>query len=118
MSHPDSAFFIPRVKGQCEELVKNLRFPKLVIYRPGLLRCDRHEVRILELAARKVSNLIDRWNWWSVASDDLAKVIISSAKRSVRETATPADGVDQTSSTTILEHYQIIDILNQILNVP
>ena len=40
--------------------------------------------------AQTVSNWIDRWNFWSISTQDLAKVILDVAKRKFRETATAA----------------------------
>ena len=65
-------------------------FEKLVIYRPGLLRLpggrwnrrrgggsETHgRPRILETAARKVSELFDLSDWWSISMDDLAKAMV------------------------------------------
>lgn len=40
-SNKNSWFLYPRTKGEVEEGVAQLGFEKLVIYRPGLLLCDR-----------------------------------------------------------------------------
>ena len=58
--------------------------------------------------AQTVSSWIDRWSWWSIATQDLAKVILEEAKRQVRETAADAEKRE----TVILEHRQIVQLLN------
>jgi hypothetical protein len=98
-SNPDSWFFIPKIKGQCEELVKTLNFDNLIIYRPGLLRCQRNEHRFLESMAVSFSNWLDFKNWWSISTDDLAKVIVL---KSVQRLKLPI---------YIFEHSEIIQYL-------
>jgi hypothetical protein len=39
--------------------VSELNFQRLVIYRPGLLLCDRNELRPLEFLAQTVCKLFD-----------------------------------------------------------
>ena len=56
--------------------------------------------------AQTVSNWIDRWNFWSISTQDLAKVILDVAKRKFRETATDAE-------VTVLEHSQIVQLFNE-----
>lgn len=43
-SNKNSWFLYPRTKGEVEEKVAQLGFEKLVIYRPGLLLCDRQVI--------------------------------------------------------------------------
>ena len=43
-SNKNSWFLYPRTKGEVEEGVAQLGFEKLVIYRPGLLLCDRQVI--------------------------------------------------------------------------
>jgi oxidoreductase len=45
-SNKNSWFLYPRTKGEVEDGVAQLGFQKLVIYRPGILLCDR-EVRTM-----------------------------------------------------------------------
>ena len=98
-SNPNSWFFIPRVKGECEEALKNLNFPKLTIYRPGLLRCSRNESRPLEFAARCLSNTFDKFDFWSISTLDLATAIVKT---------------EQNQPILVLEHWQITRICKQI----
>ena len=58
-------------------------FRSLTIYRPGLLRlADRRKFRreksfrMLEWFARQFSDWFDWGDWWSIKTDDLAKVMI------------------------------------------
>ncbi len=104
-SHPESRFFIPRIKGECENLVKELGFAQLVIYRPGLLRCQRSETRFLESVARFISNWIDsQRNWWSISTDDLARVMIDQVNHT--------DSVKARSFTKISLQQSKCNILN------
>ena len=103
-SHPDSYFFVPRIKGECEEFLKNLELSRLVIYRPGLLRCQRNETRMLESMARSISNWIDyQRNWWSISTDDLAAVMIHQFKKYFNQLEEP--------KVVILEHSEIVQVL-------
>ena len=61
----------------------NKNFRSLTIYRPGLLRlADRRKFRreksfrMLEWIARQFSDWFDWGDWWSIKTDDLAKVMI------------------------------------------
>jgi hypothetical protein len=100
-------FFVPRIKGECEDSVKELGFSRLVIYRPGLLRCQRNETRYLESAARLVSDWVDRWSLWSISTDDLARAIIEKTKLQFRETTEAANKI------VVFEHYQIVQTVNE-----
>ncbi len=75
-----------------------LNFRKLVIYRPGLLRCNRRERRPMEKMARFLSNYLDFGDWWSISTDDLATVI--------RKTFATETGSDK--SIVIMEHREIV----------
>lgn len=44
----NSPFLYPRVKGELEESVRELNFPALTIFRPGLLMGERQEYRAAE----------------------------------------------------------------------
>ena len=101
-SNPDSSFFIPRIKGQCESQLEKLQFEKLFIYRPGLLRCHRSESRPLEYIARVFSNVFDLKNWWSIKVEDLAEVMINVAKNH--------QNLEDLSSKSVivLEHQKIV----------
>ncbi len=44
-AHSQSKFFYPRVKGEAEKALKDLKLSSLVIFRPGLLVGDREEKR-------------------------------------------------------------------------
>lgn len=97
-SDSKSCFFIPKIKGQCEEAVGKIGFQKLVIYRPGLLRCIRNERRPLETLARYISNILDsKYNVWSISTTDLATVMVLTS-------LIPSSS----SALTILEHGHIV----------
>ena len=101
-SNPNSRFFIPRIKGECETKLEQLHFEKLFIYRPGLLLCHRLESRPLEYLARLFSNVFDLKYWWSIKVEDLAEVMINVAKNHENQ----ADFI--LKQTNILEHRDIV----------
>lgn len=102
-SNSKSWFFIPKIKGQCEEGLKAIGFPKLIIYRPGLLRCIRNESRPLESVARCISNILDsRYNVWSISTKDLATVMVWQSLQS------------SSSDIFVLEHDQIVECIPNV----
>ncbi|CAG0881436.1 unnamed protein product [Darwinula stevensoni] len=74
-----STFLYPRTKGLVEEHLKELKFKCLSIFRPGMLMCDRKESRPFEKIARGLSNVLDRGNWWSVKTSDVAQAMVKEA---------------------------------------
>ena len=64
---------------QGEEKLKKLNFEQLVIFRPGLLRCNRIESRPIEKFTIILSNWLDIFEWWSVDTAYLAYVIVQEA---------------------------------------
>ena len=59
--------------------MKEINFDRLVVFRPGLLRCNRRERRYMEMCAIALSNWLDILEWWSVNTADLAQVIVQEA---------------------------------------
>merc|ERR1712228_32526 len=59
-SNPNSPFLYPSTKGKVEEFCKELNFPKLTIYQPGLLLCPREEKRTSEFIFQKI---MTPFNW-------------------------------------------------------
>lgn len=53
-ANKNSSFLYPKVKGEVEEELKSVGFESLVIYRPGILMCNRTERRPFESVARFV----------------------------------------------------------------
>lgn len=51
-SNPKSPLLYPKTKGRTEEDLKALGLPRLSIYRPGVLMCDRGEKRVVERMSR------------------------------------------------------------------
>jgi uncharacterized protein YbjT (DUF2867 family) len=78
--------FYLRVKGETEEALARLRFRRLDIVRPGLLRGRRGELRLLERMAMWFSPLIDLFlrgknsKYRSIKVDVLADAILALAK--------------------------------------
>ena len=71
---------------------------------PGLLKCDREESRPLEFFARKVSNVIDKNNWWSVSTADLAQIMYYVSKYSFK----------YPNGFHVFEHTELMKILEKI----
>ena len=93
----------PSTKGQVEKAVMELAFPRLSIYRPGLLLCDRpnRPRRMFEEFAQKVAGWIDKSHGWSIPTNLLASAMVSNA------------ATEQAEATKILEHHEIVNILNR-----
>ena len=81
-----SKHFYLRVKGETEEALARLRFRRLDIVRPGLLRGRRSELRLLERLAMWFSPLLDLFlrggnsKYRSIKVDVLADAILALAK--------------------------------------
>ena len=106
MSHPESRFFISRIKGECEEALKTLGFHQLTIYRPGLLRCQRRENRFWENLARNFADFFDQnTNYFSIHTKDLARMIIKQSLQIPKG--------DGGANLLILEHSDIVKLLYQ-----
>ena len=48
------------------------------------MKCERDESRPLEFVARKLSNVVDRNNLWSISTEELSKVIYYVSKYSFK----------------------------------
>eukprot|EP00741_Cyanophora_paradoxa_P007796 tig00001208_g7542.t1 len=53
-SNAKSSFLYPRTKGEVEEALKAMQFPRLTIFRPALLLTEREEKRTGEAIAQKL----------------------------------------------------------------
>ena len=72
-----------------------------VLFRPGLLMCDREESRLPEKFARVMAGVLDRLNRISISTVDVAKaMILNSLKESAEKTKT-------------LEHAEILRIAKE-----
>ena len=93
----------PSTKGKVENAVMELGFPRLSVYRPGLLLCDRpnRPRRMFEEFAQKVAGWIDKSHGWSIPTNLLAAAMVSNA------------GTEQAEAVKILEHHEIVNILNR-----
>jgi hypothetical protein len=61
---------------------------------------------MVESVARSISNWIDsQWNWWSIATDDLATVMIQQSKKYFNKTEEP--------KVVVLEHSEIVQMFNE-----
>lgn len=82
-SSPNSPFFYTRMKGQLEEDIKALRFPKLTIFNPPLL-IRKNTDRTMETVSFKVIQFFNKIGIFRtqkpLATDILAQAMINSAK--------------------------------------
>lgn len=72
-----SSFLYNKTKGEVEEQVTELEFPRLSIYRPALLLCDRNESRPLEKVAQIVVRGFDWRNKISIPTETVACAMIA-----------------------------------------
>ena len=82
-SNANSWFLYQKTKGEAEDACKALEFPRLVIFRPAVLLCDRREKRFAEKFLRGVVGVVDGRNWFSVKTSDLGDVIASETVKNV-----------------------------------
>ncbi|MFF3025378.1 NAD(P)H-binding protein [Gottfriedia sp. NPDC057948] len=82
-SSPNSLFFYTRMKGQLEEDIKALQFPKLTIFNPPLL-IRKNTDRTMEAISFKVIQFVNKIGIFRsqkpLATDKLAQAMINSAK--------------------------------------
>ncbi|PEJ54531.1 semialdehyde dehydrogenase [Bacillus sp. AFS002410] len=82
-SSSNSRFFYTRMKGQLEEAIKALRFPKLTIFNPPLL-IRQNTDRPMEAVSFKVIQFVNKIGIFRsqkpLATDILAQAMINSAK--------------------------------------
>ena len=93
-----SMLLYPATKGRVEESVRGLGFPRLTVYRPGLLLCDRAESRPGERLARWVASWFRQPTSWSVSTKMVAAAMVSTS-------LAPVSG-----SSAVLEHADIVRI--------
>merc|ERR550517_842877 len=74
-----SPFLYPSTKGKAEEAVKALGFPRLTIYRPGLLICPRSEQRLVEGAMQWLAQKADQSSRGSVPTSVVARAMLRSS---------------------------------------
>jgi len=96
-SNPTSSILLYKTKGEVEALVTDLKFPRLSIYRPGLLLCERPgDVRPLEWIGQNVMKAFDWRSRYSVHVETVAKSMITNtfcrpAELSLADGSQPAD---------------------------
>ena len=96
-----SMLLYPATKGRVEESVRGLGFPRLTVYRPGLLLCDRAESRPGERLARWVASWFRQPTSWSVSTKMVAAAMVSTS-------LAPVSG-----SSAVLEHADIVRIAQE-----
>lgn len=78
-ANKNSFFLYPKTKGEAEAMVTELNFPRLSIFRPALLLCERQESRPMEKVAQIVVRGFDWRNKISVGTDTVARAMIINA---------------------------------------
>lgn len=82
-SSPNSPFFYTRMKGQLEEAVKALRFPKLTIFNPPVL-IRKNSDRTMEVAGLKAVQFFNQMGLFRsqkpLPTEILAQAMVNSAK--------------------------------------
>lgn len=82
-SSPNSRFFYTRMKGQLEEVIKALRFPKLTIFNPPIL-IRKNTDRTMEAVSYKVIQFVNKIGIFRsqkpLATGILAQAMINSSK--------------------------------------
>lgn len=81
-ANQQSWFLYPKTKGRLEEDLKKIGFDRLVIYRPGMLMCDREESRPFEALSRQcMAPLLDYLcpKKYSISTKQLAKAMLCMA---------------------------------------
>ncbi|KAK7066550.1 hypothetical protein SK128_007392 [Halocaridina rubra] len=73
-----SMFLYIKTKGEAEDLVKELDFPYLGIYRPAVLLCDREESRPMEKCTQLLMRGFDWRNKLSVHTYTVACAMVAS----------------------------------------
>ena len=76
-TNKNSFFLYPQVKGQVEEEMQELGFPRLTIWKPNILLVDRAEPRFFEKIAQAVTGALDRYRLFSIDVPVLAKVMVN-----------------------------------------
>ena len=100
-SNKDSWFLYPSTKGKVEEAVKELEFPRMNIYRPGLLKCERQESRTGEGLIRWVADMTNKANTWSIPTSMVAQAMVATSL------TPPTPGVE------VLEHSDIVKVCEE-----
>ena len=98
---PRSKNFYLRTKGEMEDALRKLRFPRLDVLRPGLLKGDRREGgRPLEKLGRIASPVTDlflqgeRRKYRSIAARDVAQAMLRTTREKARgQFAHTRDGI-------------------------
>lgn len=104
-----SPFFYSRVKGELEEHLIELEYPKLSIFRPSLLIGDREEQRLGEMAAAKIAPL---FNPLLVGGMSAYKAIDAEvvAKAMVNDCLTGHKQIDAGSRVKVYSHDKIVTL--------
>ena len=84
-ANPKSKIFYNRVKGEVEQALQRLNYPRLTIFRPSILLGDRQEFRLGEAFAKPITSLF-AWalpeSLKPVTDDAVALAMLEFANRS------------------------------------
>lgn len=98
-----NAFFLyPKTKGEAESMVTELNFPRLSIFRPALLLCEREETRPVEKIAQVVVRGFDWRNKISIGTDTVARAMVINALEPQSPTKSEECKVEIFQNTDIL----------------
>ncbi|XP_071527372.1 oxidoreductase HTATIP2-like isoform X2 [Panulirus ornatus] len=101
-ANKNSSFLYNKTKGEVETLVKELGFPRLTIYRPSVLLCDRQESRPLEKIAQIMLRGFDWRNKMSIGTDTVARAMV------VNTLESQTSEKSEEAKTEILENADIL----------
>lgn len=99
-AHSQSRIFYNRVKGETEKALKDIGFPSLVVYRPGLLVGNREEKRTTEKLAVKSYRIL-RHILPEKLTRSVATEVTSLVNRMIADAKSPAPGVQIIESRDI-----------------
>ena len=92
-----NAFLLyPSTKGKVEAAVEELGLARVVVYRPGLLLCDREEQRGGEKVARWVAGWMPKSQGWSIATSTVATAMVATSL------------LDSAGKFKVMEHEEVV----------
>lgn len=107
-ANASSFFLYPQIKGKVEDEIRRLQFPRLWIYRPGLLLTpQRTNWRFLESVAQTVCRAIDAPSCCSVSVSVVAEAIVSNI---VAEHTSIDNSTGVRPSVSVVTHDAIVNI--------
>ncbi|KAJ2161090.1 Oxidoreductase htatip2 [Coemansia sp. RSA 552] len=86
----DSSFFYMKTKGEVDSEVQQMGFPRVSIFRPGMLICDREDSRVVEGMGRMMAPLLNfiAPNRWVIETSTVGWAMVNNAFQKTAETPT------------------------------